>query len=102
MDPLVAEMLALLERYKKGEILRRAGVAKCTVGQWRKGQNPNVANARAVLNAMGYDIAVVRRTPETVASANESLTLEQAADALRASMKAMRAAARCLKEARRG
>lgn len=47
-----------------GEIAYRAGLNENTIWTWlgRKPPVPNIANLRAVLNALGYEIQVVRKS----------------------------------------
>lgn len=62
VDPAVAELVELLRPYAGhiAALSRAAGIHRQSVRKWSSGQRtPNVANLRAALNAIGYDLAVV-------------------------------------------
>ena len=61
VDPAVAELYRLLNEEKTtvSEVAVRAGLRRGSISDWRYRRCPTVANLRAVLNAFGYDLAVM-------------------------------------------
>lgn len=62
-DPAVRRLFEIMNAEMTGlsEVSARAGYRRETISDWRYGRSPNVHAIRAVLNALGYDLAVVRR-----------------------------------------
>jgi DNA-binding phage protein len=63
VDPLVAQLAKILAREAGGlrPLHRRAGVDRRVTQRWLTGQSaPNVALLRAVLQACGYGLKIVR------------------------------------------
>lgn len=48
-----------IQRVTAGEAADRAGLGHCVVSQWRRGVTPSISNFDAVLNVLGYKLAVV-------------------------------------------
>jgi hypothetical protein len=64
VDPAVRRLAELLEPHAGylPRIFKRAGVERSTVVKWiRCGKDPKLSYFRATLNALGYDLKVVRR-----------------------------------------
>lgn len=49
----------VIQRVTATEAAKRAGIGQCVVSQWRRGVTPSIANFDAVLNVLGYKLAVV-------------------------------------------
>lgn len=63
--PLIGEFDRLQQEasLSDGEVVRRAGVAASLIGMWRGGRHPRLANFDAVLNVLGYRLAIVPLSP---------------------------------------
>ena len=64
VDPAIAELGRLLEDYAGylPEVAKRAGLQRTTIGKWmRCDVDPKLSYVRAALNAIGYDLVVVKR-----------------------------------------
>ncbi|BAE51518.1 helix-turn-helix domain-containing protein [Paramagnetospirillum magneticum] len=48
------------QRIGHGDLTERAGISENTITKWRKRSSPNFATVEAVVNALGYEIKLVR------------------------------------------
>ncbi len=67
VDPAVRELFAVLDAsgLSMQEVEPVAGVARSTLSTWRRAlYEPKISNVRAVLNSLGFDLAVVRKEIE--------------------------------------
>ena len=63
MDPIMRETLELAQKDKRTsrQIAHRAGVTHSVFYQWRNRGGGTISVVRAVLGALGYDLAIVRK-----------------------------------------
>lgn len=61
--PLVRELMELLRTHPEplSSLAEEAGVPVATVTGWRSGHNPRLDLFEHLLNALGYDLKIVRR-----------------------------------------
>lgn len=59
--PLIRRLFQIINqrRFSVASLALRAGVQKDTIHGWRGKFSPTVANFEAVLNALGYELAIV-------------------------------------------
>lgn len=65
--PLVKEMYALMikQRASAEDVCDRAGLGKKTIPNWRHTNfGPQLGNFEAALNALGYELKIVRKRDE--------------------------------------
>ena len=55
--------LAELRGLSLNEVSRRAGIARSLLSKWLRYESPRIDNVEAVLNALGYQLAVVPMAP---------------------------------------
>ena len=62
-DPLVKEVFKLMNEQRREllDVARRSGVSKSAISMWRYDRQPTVANLRAVVNTLGYDLVLKKR-----------------------------------------
>jgi len=64
VDPLLHELSVILEDHAGfiADICKRAGVCRTTVQRWmHEGKDPKLSYFKATLNALGYDLKIVRK-----------------------------------------
>lgn len=61
--PLIRRMFEIMnsEQVMISEVAPRAGVCRHTFNIWRKRQSPRLFDFEAALNALGYELRIVRR-----------------------------------------
>lgn len=71
-DPTVGFVISEIERQglTQANVCRLAGLSPNVLTLWRRhGKEPRIGNIRAVLNLLGYDLAIIRRAPASSAHA---------------------------------
>ena len=64
LDPLVQEFARIRGGHSYTWLEERSGVGDSTISNWLKlGRSPTLCNFRAVLNVLGYDLAIVPLRP---------------------------------------
>ena len=61
-NPLVVQLFEIInhEGCTMQELTARSGVARSTIGNWRLGKDPRLANFEAAIGALGYRLVMVR------------------------------------------
>ena len=62
-DPLVRRLFQLLNSQRTGlsEVDEKSGVNRRTISSWRYYTCPTLGNFKAALNAIGYDLVIVKK-----------------------------------------
>ncbi len=62
-DPAIKEVFSLAAKQKVSmrDLAARTGFALATIVAWRHGQRAGIANVRAALQALGYDLKIVEK-----------------------------------------
>jgi len=62
-NPLVVRLVELMNEQAVDtiDLCKAAGVSLTSIHAWRTKSNPNITNLEAVLNVLGYTLAIVRR-----------------------------------------
>ena len=62
-NPLIKRLVDLMNQAgaDSQELARQAGVSLGTINAWRTRTNPNITNLEAVLNVLGYELAIIKR-----------------------------------------
>ena len=62
-DPLVKNVFELMNSQRRMivDIAARSGVTRSTISSWRYDRQPTVANLRAVVNTLGYELVLQKR-----------------------------------------
>ena len=61
-NPLIVQLVDLMSETEidSYDLCRRAGVSTASIHSWRTKSNPNITNLEAVLNVLGYTLAIVK------------------------------------------
>ena len=61
-NPLVVQLVDLMNEQEIDtiDICESAGVSLTSIHAWRTKSNPNITNLEAVLNVLGYTLAIVK------------------------------------------
>ena len=61
-NPLIKRLVDLMNETEidSYEVCRQAGVSTASIHAWRTKSHPNITNLEAVLNVLGYKLAIVR------------------------------------------
>ena len=61
-NPLVVRLVELMNEQEVDtiDLCESAGVSHTSIHSWRVKSNPNIANLEAVLNVLGYTLAIVK------------------------------------------